>query len=130
MARTKEEIKVWREKMQTLSKKIKAMPDAEKMKLFDSIGTITPAGHKLSVYNTISLYYQAGRALNQVGGFKQWQKFNRRVIKGQKSIGSILVPIQVDAEEIDGKSTNDLKFIAVSVFDISQTEIIKVESCN
>ena len=114
--RTKQEIADWRDKMKTLSAKIKAMPETDKAELFAKLGTITAEGRALSLHNTIMLYYQAGRRLSQVGGFKQWIRVGRQVKKGEHAAGSILVPISGTDDD------DDLHFISVSVFDIEQTE--------
>lgn len=125
MKRTKEEIKAWRDNMKALSAKIKVMPDAEKQALWKRLGTITPNGHCLSLHNTIMLYYQSGRMLNQIGGFKQWQKFGRQVCKGEKCVGSILVPIGAGKED-NSSDGDDLRFVSIPVFSVDQTEPLKI----
>lgn len=104
--------------------------------------------HGYSFYNTMLIYIQNPKA-TKVAGFKQWEeKFHRRVKKGAKSI-SILAPIiHKDKDKPDAATTpavpytptptgqqpsdlNDkdkkksfMHFMAVSVFDISDTEAI------
>jgi len=106
-----------------------------------------------SWHNTLLIYLQKPDA-TKVAGFKQWEeKFHRRVKKGAKAI-SILAPIKVGEKKKDDKpettptttsTTSDtgdtgdesdvtgqevpkqqsiMRFIAVSVFDISDTEPI------
>lgn len=123
--RTKEEIKIWRDNMKALSAKIKAMPDSEKQGLWKKLGTITPEGHCLSLHNTIMLYYQSGRMLNQVGGFKQWQRNGRQVRKGESCVGSILVPIGAGKEE-NASDGDDLRFVSIPVFSVDQTDLIDI----
>ena len=121
MKRSPEEIKVWRDKMKALSAKVKAMPEDERQRLACEYGTLTAEGHTLSAKNTILLAMQAGRPLAQVGGYKQWLKVNRQVIKGQHSIGAMYVPTngkKKDDEEADTRQ----RFVLVSVFDVTQTE--------
>ncbi len=107
--------------MKALSAKVKAMPEDERQRLACEYGTLTAEGHTLSAKNTILLAMQAGRPLAQVGGYKQWLKVNRQVIKGQHSIGSMYVPTRgkkKDDEEADTRQ----RFVLVSVFDVTQTE--------
>ena len=123
--RSQTEKKIWRDKIIAISKKIKSMSDQDKKALWIKIGTTNPEGHMLSVYNTISLYMQSGKCCVQVAGFKQWLRYNRRVIKGQHSIGSILIPMYVtDKNDSENTETADIKFKPVAVFDIDQTEEI------
>ncbi len=104
-----------------------------------------------SWYNTLLIYIQKPDA-TKVAGFRQWEeKFHRRVKKGAKAI-SILAPVKVgekkpekqpgvkptttptdtgDAEDADDTTAVDtpkpqsiMRFVAVSVFDISDTEPI------
>jgi hypothetical protein len=101
-----------------------------------------------SFHNTLLIYLQNPKA-TRVAGYKQWEeKFHRRVKKGAKSI-SILAPITVKKKEDDtqkatvspipqsplaGTGPDDgsaekkpqryMRFMAVSVFDISDTESI------
>lgn len=102
-----------------------------------------------SFHNTLLIYLQNPKA-TKVAGYKQWEeKFHRRVKKGAKSI-SILAPITVKKKEDDtqkatvsptpatplaGTGADDgsekdkpqqryMRFMAVSVFDIADTEPI------
>ncbi len=103
-----------------------------------------------SFHNTLLIYLQR-RDATKVAGFKQWEeKFHRRVKKGAKSI-AILAPITVNkkeepdvtvptsqttptltnplgggtsAGEEEEKKKRYMRFIAVNVFDIKDTEPI------
>lgn len=103
-----------------------------------------------SFHNTLLIYLQNPKA-TKVAGFKQWEeKFHRRVKKGAKGI-SILAPITVKKKEDDtqkavtsptpesplaGTGEDDknaekdkkqqryMRFMAVTVFDIADTEAI------
>lgn len=102
-----------------------------------------------SFHNTLLIYLQNPKA-TKVAGFKQWEeKFHRRVKKGAKGI-SILAPITVKKKEDDtqkatvsptpasplaGTGPDDgsekdkpqqryMRFMAVTVFDIADTEPI------
>ena len=92
--------------------------------------------HGYSFYNTMLIYLQR-RDATHVAGFKQWEeKFHRKVKKGAKSI-TILAPIKRkeevpnqpagtggDEADVDAgtKQRQFVRFMAVSVFDISDTE--------
>lgn len=132
MKRTPEQIKEWRDRMTDISRKVSDMSAEEKETLACRIGTMTAEGRTLSVHNTCFLWMQAGKALAQVGGFKQWQRVGRCVKHGQKSIGSILVPMGeggggvVITNEDGTQETKGgrMHFKMVPVFDITQTDLI------
>ncbi|HOS15840.1 MAG TPA: ArdC family protein [Bacteroidales bacterium] len=91
-----------------------------------------------SWYNTMLIWMQRPSA-TKVAGFKQWQdKFYRRVKKGAKGI-TILAPMiskkkeepdedGIDSTDLDPvkkeKEYKQIRFMAVTVFDISDTEPI------
>ena len=103
-----------------------------------------------SWHNTLLIYLQNKNA-TKVAGFKQWEeKFHRRVKKGAKGI-TILAPITVKRKEDDTQTTSPsptptsplagtgpedagsekektqqrfMRFMAVTVFDIADTEAI------
>lgn len=101
---------------------------AELKKYFDFFARFR--GH--SFYNTMLIWIQNPNA-TKVAGFRQWQdKFNRRVVKGAKSI-MIFAPMfsknnKTDDIEDDGSidksalSTIPVRFRPVNVFDIADTE--------
>ena len=84
--------------------------------------------YKYSPYNTLLIYMQKPDA-RLVAGFKAWQEKKRNVKKGEKSI-KILAPIprkyKVEVKQEDGTVTEEekmyMRYRAVSVFDISQTD--------
>lgn len=100
--------------------------------------------YKYSFHNTLLIWLQ-NRNATKVAGFRQWEeKFFRRVKKGAKAI-SILAPISTkpkeptaiatptgkpdDAEGDEGDKEKDtarrfIRFVAVNVFDIADTEPI------
>ena len=122
MKHTQEEVKAWRLKMKEVAAKVRALPETEQEELARQYGTITAEGHRLSRFNTIFLSFQAGRPLAQIGGYRQWKKAGRQVIKGQHAIGSIFVPIGAKNNETGELEDNNIRFHSVPVFDITQTE--------
>lgn len=124
--RTKEEIKAWYKMMGENAAKIRAMSSEEQQQKAGQVGTITVEGHKLSIFNTLYLWQQAGRALLQVGGCNQWRKAKRAVKKGEHAAGYIYVPIgnkvEEKAEKAEGEAEDTRPFFKlVPVFDIGQT---------
>jgi antirestriction protein ArdC len=102
------------------------MSSEEQQQKAGIMGTTTVEGHKLSIFNTLYLWQQAGRALLQVGGCNQWRKAKRAVRKGEHAAGYIYVPIGNKVEEktenADGEKDNTRPFFKlVPVFDIGQT---------
>ena len=86
-------------------------------------GVANPQGHTLSMTNTIGLMLQCGRTdLTIVAGFRQWIKAGRSVVKGERSIGCILVPCATKGETPE--SADRVWFRCVPVFDVSQTDAI------
>ena len=123
---TKEQKTAWRANMSKLAAKIKIMTDIEKREYIRQNPCIeTCLGHTLSCYNTIFLLYQIGKKpVSMVGGFRQWQKVGRKVIKGQHAIGHIYVPINVPKldDDRDIEQPDKVHFKLVPMFDVAQTE--------
>ncbi len=123
--RTEEEKQAWKSKMKGISKKIADMTQEQQTALMDDMGcVVTIEGHSLSTRNTLMLYFQADaqeKPCTVVGGFKQWKRSGRVVMKGERSIGSIWVPIGERDSEGDLTEAPE-KFILAPVFDVAQTE--------
>lgn len=115
-----------RARFQELSRKIAAMSDTERAKWQAEAGiVVTIEGHALSPRNTILCYFQR-QGVTMVGGFRQWIKAGRAVMKGEHGI-SILVPVGVkhaDGGEAEAES-GEVHFIAGTVFDVTQTQEIE-----
>lgn len=91
--------------------------------------------HHYSRNNQMLIEYQTGGRATLVASFKQWQKYGRKVRKGEKAI-KILAPINVrywrDGEgnrygaredhPAGAEEVSFMSFKAVPVFDIAQTE--------
>lgn len=126
MKRTEEERREWRSKMSELAKTVAGLSEERREEIALRMGTVTAEGHPLSAYNCCMLWTQAGRALAQVGGFRQWQKAGRRVRPGEHAVGYIYVPLGkrgTDAEPTgDESEAGRLRFRLVPVFDVTQTE--------
>lgn len=119
-----------REQLQQLAQRIRAMDAAERDALATRIGTITAEGRRLSPFNCCYLWTQAGRALAQVGGFRQWRKAGRTVRRGEHAIGYIYVPTGKPGETApkdEAEATEDggrVRFVLVPVFAVEQTEAL------
>lgn len=123
-----------REKFGALCKQLAEMPDAERIKLCASVGAVlTCEGRQLSDINTALLVMQYGGRVSVVGGFRQWKKAGRYVMKGQhgasiwipKSRGEAPVDEGKREGEISGRelaaASEGRRFFLGTVFDISQT---------
>lgn len=124
-----------REKFSALWKQVAAMPELERVQLANKLGIVTCEGRELSLGNTMLIALQNPTA-SIVGGFKQWMKCGRVVMKGQHgmmiwipTIGSGGAPPPM-AMIVYGSEppSEDRRFIIGTVFDISQTEEIKPRS--
>lgn len=115
--------KARREALTTLAKEAAKMTPEELRGFFPNPVT-TIEGTTLSPKNTYLILRQNPQA-TLVGGFNQWKKVKRHVIKGAKSLG-IFVPKNQSTEEPkaeeSGTPAERTFFVFGSVFDISQTE--------
>lgn len=126
-----------RERFKAIAKTVSAMTEDQRAALVARVGAIvTCEGRPLSHYNSCLLVSQLPAA-SVVGGFWQWKRAGRRVMKGQSAL-SIWIPakgkgdreakqigpqdaaINTVSGELQG--ANNRNFICGSVFDITQTE--------
>lgn len=123
--------KARREKFSKLWKAVANMPELERVQLANKLGIVTCEGHELSLCNTMLVALQCPTA-SVVGGFRQWIKHGRAVMKGQHGC-MIWCPIRTgetaepNPSNVDTNDVNsrDLKFIIGTVFDIAQTQEIE-----
>jgi hypothetical protein len=123
--------KARRESFMELAKQASAMTPDQIRDFFPNPVT-TIEGRPLSPCNTYLALRQNPQA-TLVGGYGQWKKANRHVVKGAKSI-MIWAPIESknqssQAAQPDPNQASDpndpkkaVRFIPASVFDISQTQ--------
>lgn len=131
-----------RSKFRDLARKIKAMSDAERAALTARMPAIvTIEGRALSPINSILIGFQLPQA-SIVGGFRQWIKNGRAVMKGQHG-AAIWVPTGAKGddredgtagpgagdvrEESAGDDGGSCRFIMGTVFDVTQTNEIGAE---
>ena len=109
----KDRINLLRRRLANLTK-----PEREN---FFNRGVITNIdGHVLSANNTLMIYLQCnGNHPSVVGGYHQWLKTGKHVIKGEHGY-SILFP--VGNKDSEGKIDEIQNFYTATVFDISQVE--------
>lgn len=117
-----EKAKARRQKLREIAKQIANMGEAERAALVSDWPT-TIEGHRLSMCNALMIALQGGGTV--FGGFQQWKRAGRRVMKGGKSVG-IWVPIGTNKKENaeSGEITHEgekVGFVFGTVFDISQT---------
>lgn len=126
-----------REALKGLMAQVKAIPSEVRSKLASSFGIRNPEGRPLSDYNAVFLHFQRAD-VSIVGGFSQWVKLDRHVLKGSKAL-AIWIPTRRSSSEgptngpsealtVPGDDTptdsagNRSGFMLASVFDITQTE--------
>ena len=127
MARTKEEKREWYSKMNGLAAKIREMDEEKRQALAEQYGTVTAEGRTLSPFNCVYLAEQAGRPVLQVGGCRQWGRVGRAVVKGQKAVGYIWVPLKPRngagnaAPSSSDEKEKGLRFKLIPMFEVTQT---------
>ncbi len=115
-----------REKFRALIKNVAAMTDEQRNALVMRAGAVvTCEGRALSTTNTLLLFLQIP-GVSMVGGFRQWLKAGRGVMKGQHG-ASIWIPLSAgrsdgSAPEQEGEAIGEgMRFGTATVFDIAQT---------
>ena len=121
--------------MSELSKRISAMTDSERVAIVARVGAVlTIEQRPLSLFNSCMVLNQAGPSpVSVVGGFQQWRKAGRSVMKGEHGY-AIWVPTKKkgDAQTSEEQPQDSEKkdkpgFLLGTVFDISQTEETNVD---
>jgi hypothetical protein len=125
-------------KMKQFIDQVAEMSEEQLTRLKERINIITCDGHSLSLKNNALLDLQAegiGLTVSVVGGFSQWLDKGRVVKKGERAF-CIMAPSSGKAKDKagkvrlaeDGSELTKTYFKLVSVFDISQTEVVTEES--
>lgn len=123
-----------RARFKQLVKQVSQMTDAERFEMIARVGAVvTCEGRALSPTNTVLCLMQLP-GVSMVGGFKQWLRQGRSVVKGQHGI-SIWIPCvrkgTAEHFEINGRAEGDAPsetyFTSGTVFDISQTQPVEME---
>ena len=126
-----------RERFKAMVRQVAAMSEEERAALVNRAGAVlTCQGRALSPVNTCLLMQQMPNA-SLVGGFRQWLKAGRAVMKGchgamiwvpagnaKCRMQNAELPEEEDAQ--DEKKTG-VRFLIGTVFDISQTQELTVE---
>lgn len=99
------------------------MSDEQRAALAARVSVVTIEGRQLSPHNQCLIALQVPAA-TIIGGFRQWIKAGRVVMKGQHG-AVIWVPI--GRKDKDGELTEKTGFVLGSVFDVSQTQEIAQE---
>ncbi len=112
-----------KDKLQTIREALASLSEEEKARIQANCSIVTVEGHTLSPVNTVLTYLQYPDA-SVVAGFRQWKKARRSVKKGEHGF-SIWAP---KIQKTDGEETGEIDgFLAVTLFDISQTQPIGAE---
>lgn len=110
-----------RDRFRRLVRQVAEMPEDERQETFSNIGIVTCEGHPLSFTNTALSYLQNPKA-TMVGGFQQWIRNGRAVRKGEQGF-----LIWVPSARPSVASNDDLRFLTVTVFDVTQTDPIEAK---
>ena len=116
-----------RAQFSTLAKQIAAMPEAQRLEMASRMASVvTVEGRPLSIHNACMIACQ-NPATTLIGGFQQWIKAGRVVRKGEHGL-MIWAPAKRAEDpnrqpgEMSSKDSDSLRFIPVTVFDVSQTD--------
>ena len=114
-----------KQKIRAIFKSVKDLTQEQKDILMQNLLIKNPEGHLLSGNNCLLLERQAAMynpniSFSVVGGFQQWQKYNRKVKKGESGF-YIAIPSKKESEHIS-ENNDEVFFFFKAVFDISQTE--------
>ena len=113
-----------KQKIQAIYQSVKDLTPEQKESIILSMLVKNPEGHLLSGNNMLLLNRQAAIYnpnidFSVVGGFKQWQKHNRKVKKGESGF---YIAIPSKKQEQQSENEDEIFFFFKAVFDISQTE--------
>ena len=111
-------------KMGQLARQIGKMTDEQRADLAAGMnGIATIEGRRLSLHNTCMLALQIPNA-SVVGGFQQWKRAGRMVMKGQHG-AAIWIPLGIPKAETAAETAEGpVGFTLATVFDVAQTEDI------
>lgn len=110
-----------RERIEALRQQLANLTDQDKQALTSRGLIATVEGRTLSYHNTLLVYLQCnGQQPSVVGGYKQWLRAGKQVIKGQHGF-MIWFPIGEKDKET-GDITDATHFYTGTVFDISQVQ--------
>lgn len=119
-----------RARFSELAKRIGALSDAERQALIDRIGIlVTIEGRAISLHNACMVACQCPTA-TVLGGYRQWQAAQRQVRKGEHGLmiwAPTTRPEDPNRQPGEVSSADRQNFVAVTVFDISQTEPLATE---
>lgn len=116
--------------LKQVREKMKSLTPEQRQELLNRGLVATIEGRVLSVHNTIYCYLQStgGKIPTVVGGYKQWKVAGRQVSKGEHGY-SIMFPAGNTSVDNEGNKTVEAeRFFFTTVFDVTQTEDIKVEA--
>ena len=107
-------------RVRQLRQRLASLSEAERQELAKRGIIATVEGRALSLHNTYMVYLQCnGHQPTVVGGYNQWKRAGRQVMKGEHGY-TILFP--VGQKNLDGEITEAHTFYTGTVFDISQTQ--------
>lgn len=117
-----------KEKLAEIRTALKNLTEQERAKLVQTTGVVTIEGRPLSEYNNLMIAVQNPHS-TIVGGYQQWRKAGRQVMKGQVGI-AIWVPSVKASKPEQAENVEDVNFFSATVFDITQTQEVGKEQEN
>lgn len=114
-----------RDQIKKIAKTVSAMTPAQREAMANRFGGIVNnEGRRLSIFNSCLLLQQR-EGVSMVGGFQQWRTAGRMVRKGEKGLAIWIPTGKSEQPDDDEMSSSDrMRFMLATVFDISQTEEI------
>lgn len=110
-----------KQRIKELRQRLSNLTEKERQTLASRGIIATVEGRTLSLHNTLLVYLQAnGQTPTVVGGYQQWLKAGRQVLKGEHGY-MIWFPVGSKNEET-GDIIHAETYFTATVFDISQTE--------
>lgn len=104
-------------RMRSFAARVAKMSQEEREAFAAQCPVVTIEGRVLSTHNQCMIAFQRVNA-TVVGGFRQWIKAGRAVMKGERGL---CIWVRCQREAKDGQETSEGFFMLGSVFDISQT---------
>ncbi len=109
-----------KEKLAEIRTALKNLTEQERAKLVQTTGVVTIEGRPLSEYNNLMIAVQNPHS-TIVGGYQQWRKAGRQVMKGQSGMAIWIPSVKAKKDEQPSEET-EVNFFTATVFDITQTQ--------
>jgi N-terminal domain of anti-restriction factor ArdC len=106
-----------RARLREVAGRVAKMTDEQRAALAARVSVMTIEGRALSMHNQCLIALQMPTS-TIVGGFRQWIKAGRCVVKGQHGC---VIWVPIGTKDKEGEITERTGFVLGTVFDVSQT---------